>query len=219
MSAMPSPIQADFPSGSLPIRGPIEQSALNSGDLDDDPFAGVSEHQLRASRRRPSSFFGLLIVFCAGVAITVAWYSFGAAVREAIAGMSPQLAWVAPPASATGQPLVDPAAPAAPAIDQQLSAALPDIDAVRQNVDRIATSQDKIIKSIDQLSAGQEQLTKEIAKLQAVEQYILYKNSEPPAVATRSAPAAAPAVPRRPAAPLPLNPATAPAAQATPAPR
>jgi hypothetical protein len=46
-------------------------------------------------------------------------------------------------------------------------------DAVQQNVDRIATAQEKIIRSIDQL-------TKEIAKLQAVEQYILYKQSEPP---------------------------------------
>lgn len=86
---------------------------------------------------------------------------------------------------------------------------MPDIDAVRQNVDRIATLQDKIVKSIDQLSAGQELLTKEIAKLQAVEQYILYKNSEPPAMTTRSAPtAAAPA--RRPMVPLPLTPSTPP---------
>jgi hypothetical protein len=145
--------------------------------------------------------------------MTVAWYSFGGPVREAIAGMSPQLAWVAPQSASAPQPLVDPAAPAAPSIDQQFSAALPDIDAVRQNVDRIAVTQDKIIKSIDLLSAGQEQLTKEIAKLQAVEQYILYKNSEPP-TQTRSAPAAAPPAARRPAAPLPLTPS--PGAQAAP---
>jgi len=44
-------------------------------------------------------------------------------------------------------------------------------------------------RSIDQLAAGQEQMTCEITKLQAVEQYVLYKNSEPP---PRPAPAPVP---------------------------
>jgi hypothetical protein len=34
-------------------------------------------------------------------------------------------------------------------------------------------------RSVDQLAAGQEQMTRQITKLQAVEQYVLYKNSEP----------------------------------------
>jgi hypothetical protein len=212
MSAMSSTIQEDFPAGSLPIRGP---STLNSGDLEDDPFAGASEHQLEPAVRRKSSSLALLIMFCVGVAVTVAWYTFGDPAREAIAGMSPQLAWMAPQQPAPVAPAADPASPAVPTIDQQLSAALPDIDAVRQNVDRIATAQDKIIKSIDQLSAGQEQLTKEIAKLHLIEQYILYKNSEPAATTARSAPAAAPA--RKPAAPLPITPGTAPVSQGAPA--
>jgi hypothetical protein len=212
MSAMPSPIEADYPSGSLPIRGSLESTELNPGDLEDDPFATRTEQrQERNVGRRSSSPLGLLIMFCVGVGVTVAWYSFGSPVREAIAGMSPQLAWVA---SQPAAQLASDPAPAAPSIDQQLSAASLDIDAVRLNVDRIATAQDKIIRSIDQLAAGQEQLTKEIAKLQAVEQYILYKNSEPPA--TRSAPAPAIAPVRKPAAPLPLAPA-APAPPAAPA--
>lgn len=213
MSAMPSTIQADFPAGSLPIRGTLDSSTLNPADLEDDPFA-VERHPERVVERKGSSITSLLIMFCCGVALTVAWYSFGNPIREAIAGMSPQLAWMAPQPASASQPLADPAAPPAPTVDQQLSAALPDIDAVRQNVDRIAVTQDKIVKSIDLLTAGQEQLTKEIAKLQAVEQYILYKNSEPPPAQTRSAPAAAPV--RRPTAPLPLNPATSSGAQATP---
>jgi hypothetical protein len=204
MSAMPSPIQADF-TGSLPIRGAVD---ANHSDLEDDPFSAAGErHPERAHKRKSSSRIGLLITFCFGIAVTVAWYTFGGQAREAIAGMSPQLAWVAPQPAPESQPVADQQpAVAAPSIDQQLSAALPDMDAVRQNVDRIATTQEKIIKSIDQLSAGQELLTKEIAKLQAVEQYILYKNSEPPA--TRAAPAPAPAAVRsRPTAPLPLTPA------------
>lgn len=94
MSAMPSTIEADFPAGSLPIRGP---STLNSG-LEDDPFAGMGEHQPeRIVRRKSSSLASLLIMFCFGVVATVAWYTFGGPVREALAGMSPQLAWMAPP--------------------------------------------------------------------------------------------------------------------------
>jgi hypothetical protein len=140
MSAMPSPIQ-DYPTGSLPIRGPLDSSALNPGDLDDDPFASHSEQRLeRNVGRRSSSFLGLLITFCVGVGITVGWYSFGGPVREAIAGMSPQLAWMAPQPAPAAQLASDPATPAAPSVDQQLSAASLDIDAVRVNVDRIATS-------------------------------------------------------------------------------
>jgi hypothetical protein len=206
MSAMPSPIQ-DFPAG-LPIRGQMD-STLNHGDLEDDPFSGAEHPHERPARRGMSSIVGL-VMFLIGVAATAAWYSFGGPVREAIAGVSPQLAWMAPQPAPSAAPAADAAAaPAAPSVD--VSAALPDLDAVKQNVDRIAVAQDKIIRSIDQLSAGQEQLTKEIAKLQAVEQYILYKNSEPPA--NRSAPAPV-AAPRRPSAPMPVTP---PAVQQTPA--
>ena len=215
MSAMPSPVQADFPGGSLPLRGPMESSTLNPGDLEDDPYAGAGEHQaVRATKKRRSgSTLRTLITFCLGVGGTVAWYSFGDPLRETIANASPQLAWIAPQSAA--QPASDSTTPAAPSLDQQLiSAASVDIDAVRQNVDRIAASQEQIIRSIGQLTTGQELLTKEITKLQAVEQYILYKNSEPPP--TRSA-SPAPAPVRRPAAPLPLTPAPAPqASQAAP---
>src|SRR5215471_15049923 len=116
MSAMPSPVQADFPAGSLPIRGQLDSSTLNPADLEDDPFAS-QHHMDRAVRRKSSSFFSLLVMFCAGIALTVAWYSFGSPIREAIAGMSPQLAWVAPQPAPTAQPLADSAAPAAPTID------------------------------------------------------------------------------------------------------
>ncbi len=49
-----------------------------------------------------------------------------------------------------------------------------------RSIDRIAASQEQIARSVDQLTAGQERMTREITKLQAVEQYVLYKNSEPP---------------------------------------
>ncbi len=49
-----------------------------------------------------------------------------------------------------------------------------DLDAVRQRVDRITASQEQMTRNVDQL-------TREITKLQAIAQYILHKNSEPPA--------------------------------------
>jgi hypothetical protein len=213
MSAMPSPTQADFSAGSLPIKPPpLETSTLradlHAADLDDGRLP--DEHPPQPVRRHSLGIVSLLITFCCGIALTVAWYSYGGPVREAIAGMSPDLAWISPPPAAIAPAVADPAAPAAPTLDQQLNAASLDLDAVRQNVDRVATSQDQIKRSVDQLSAGQEQLTKEIAKLQSVLQYLVYKNSEPPATrAPAPSPAATAAPPRRPAAPLPLTPAPA----------
>jgi hypothetical protein len=58
-----------------------------------------------------------------------------------------------------------------------------------RSIDRVATSQEQLVRSVDRLTAGQEQMTREITKLQEIEQYILYKNSEPP---PRPAPAQVP---------------------------
>jgi hypothetical protein len=78
-----------------------------------------------------------------------------------------------------------------------------------RGADRIANSiganQEQIARSVDQLTAGQEQMTREITKLQAVEQYVLYKNADPP-----PRPAAAQVlkpVPRPSQAPIALSPA------------
>jgi hypothetical protein len=198
MNAMPSPVQTEFPA----------DESMDPGDLVHDSFpAPAGQRYPEPVRRRSSSRIALLTTFFIGVAVTVAWYSFGGPVREAIAGMSPQLAWVAPQPAPAAVAAPD---PAAPSLDQQLSAASQDIDAVRQNVDRIAAAQQEIVRSIGQLTAGQEQMTKEITKLQAVEQYILYKNSEPPA--TRAA-GPAPAAAHRPVgAPTPVTPPAAPPA-------
>jgi hypothetical protein len=205
MSAMPSPTQSEFSEGSLPVKPSVEVP-VRPADLKNDRLArGRPSRAKRAS----SALARFLITFCVGVAATLAWQSYGDAAREMIANASPQLGWLAPQAAPVGQNAPDAqAAPAVASPDQQLlNPASLDLDAVRQSVDRIAASQDQITRSVDQLAAGQEQLTREIAKLQAIEQYILYKNSEPVA---RTAPAPGPAP--APAAPKPVQrPAQAPA--------
>jgi uncharacterized phage infection (PIP) family protein YhgE len=50
-----------------------------------------------------------------------------------------------------------------------------------RTVGQLTTGQEQLTRTVGQFAVGQEQLTREITKLQAIEQYILYKNSEPPA--------------------------------------
>jgi hypothetical protein len=125
------------------------------------------------------SFRLFLIMFCSGVAATLAWQSYGDAARGIIASSYPQLGWLAPR-------MIGLAAQAAPSRDQQMSL---DLDAMRQNVDRIAINQEqmthnvdkltagqeRMTHNVDQLAAGQERMTREISKLQMVEQ-----QSKPP---------------------------------------
>ena len=204
MSAMPSPAQSEFSEGSLTVKPSADVPTIHPADLKND--RSPSGRQSFA-KRVPLALARFLITFCFGAGAALAWQSYGDTAREMIANASPQLAWLAPAAAPVAQDPADPvapaepAAPAGPSSDQhQLSPVSLDLDAVRQSVDRIATNQEQISRTIGQLVAGQEQMTREIANLRAMEQYILYKNSEPP---SRPAPAPAP----RPAARPPQTPA------------
>jgi hypothetical protein len=149
---------------------------------------------VRRAARRVTRF---LIVFCIGVATTLAWQSYGDMARAMIANSSPQLGWLAPeaaPVTQTAPDMAARAAPAAPSADvQQLKELSLGLDAVRQSVDQLA----------GQVAAGQRQMAGDIAKLQA-------EISPPPqraAAAAAAAPAAAPArkpVPPTQAPPLSL---------------
>jgi hypothetical protein len=170
MSAMLSPTQSKFFADSLLVKPSVEAPAVRPADLKNDqlPTRRPSLGKLDPlSRLDPLAFARYLIMFFIGVTATLAWQSYGDAARETTA-------------------------PAASSPDQQQLISF-NLDAVRQSLDQIATSiatnQDRMTRSVDRLTAGQEQMTREITKLQAVEQYVRYKNSEPP---PRPAPAAAP---------------------------
>ena len=191
MSAMPSPAQSEFSEGSLPVKPSVEAPAIRPADLQNDRSP---KRRQSLGMRVPLAITRFLITFCVGVAATLAWQSYGDAAREMIANSSPQLGWLAPQAASVERSVPDaitPAASAAAAADpQQFNPVSVDLDAVRQSVDRIVAGQEQITRTVDQLAAGQEQMAREINKLQAIEQYMLYKNSEPP---TRPAAAPAPA--------------------------
>src|SRR6266446_1483723 len=79
-----------------------------------------------------------LITFCIGVAVTLAWQSYGDAAREMIASSSPQLGWLAPQ-DAVAQTAPATIAPTASSPDpQELKAVSVDLAEVRQRVDQLA---------------------------------------------------------------------------------
>lgn len=92
---------------------------------------------MRSSRvkRALLALAGLLIAFGIGIAATLGWQSHGKTVRGMIADLSPQLAWLAPPAA----PVADAAPTAsASASPDQLTAISRSLAAVRQSVDKLA---------------------------------------------------------------------------------
>jgi hypothetical protein len=197
MSVMPSPAQSEFSEGSLPVKPSVEAPVIRPADLKNDRSP---KRRQSLGARVPLAIARFLITFCVGVATTLAWQSYSDAAREMIANSVPQLGWLAPQAAPVERSVPDAIAPAASSMSaadpQQLNPVSPDFDAVRQSVDRIAAGQEQITRTVDQLAAGQEQMAREINKLQAIEQYMLYKNSEPPPrPAAAPAPAAKP-VPR-----------------------
>jgi hypothetical protein len=186
MSATPSLTQSDFSAGSLPVTLLVEAPAVCTADLKND---GSTSRRASLGKRTLLAFARLVITVCISVAATLAWLSYGDAAKQIIANSSLQLGWLAPQAASVAQntpDMIAPAVPPTPSPDQQrLNAMSLDLDAVRQSVDRIGSNQEQLMRSVDQFAATQERMIREITKLQAVEQYVLYKNSEPP---PRSAP-------------------------------
>src|SRR5258707_5608888 len=155
-----------------------------------------SSHTMMASFANPTEGgevpMRLLITFCIGVAVALAWQSYGDAAREMIANSSPQLSWLAPQTAVARTASDTIAATTSSPGPQELKAVSANLAAVRQKVDQLAA----------QVVAGQEQMTRDFTtKLHASEQDILYKISVPPSQSA-AAPVGKPASP-----PLPLTPA------------
>ena len=140
-----------------------------------------------------------LVIFCIGVAATLAWQSYGDAARVVIANSSPQLDWVAPqvaPVAQTAPDKVVQAVPAAPSLDpQQLKEVALGLSAVRQSVDQLAA----------QFAAGHQQMAGDIAKLQAEISEISAPPPRPAAAPARKPVPLAPAVTVAHAASLPAG--------------
>ena len=146
-------------------------------DATTSPSLDAIIKQPSLARRASRGIARFLVVFCSGVAATLAWQLYGDAARAMIANSSPQLGWLAPQTA--------PVAQAAPEVMAPASAASPDLQplalglaSVRQSVDQLAA----------QLADAQRQMGGDIAKLQAEEQKILHKlSAAPPRPATEPA--------------------------------
>jgi hypothetical protein len=121
-------------------------------------------------KRASHSLARFLIVFCTGVAATLAWQSYGDAAREMIANSSPELSWLAPRAAPVAQSASDMPAPAASAI--------PSLE--QQQLKEMSLAFATVRQSVDQLAANQQQMADGIAKLAADQQQLLLKVSAPP---------------------------------------
>jgi hypothetical protein len=142
--------------GLLPVKAPDEPPPVRPATLENDRPERRPSLRKRASR----ALFRFLIVFCVGVATTLAWQSYSDVARQTIANSYPQLRWLAPQAEPIAQKAPEAIALVAPAFDHQLNAISLNIDAVRQSIDRIAAGQEQIARSLDQITSGQEQTTR-----------------------------------------------------------
>ncbi len=137
-----------------------------------------------------------LIMFCGGIATTLAWQSYGDAARQVIAKSYPQLGWFAPraaPIAYSARDTIGLAAQAAPSPDQRLNAISLDLDTMRQNVDRIAITQERITRNVDQLTAGQERMTRNVEQLAASQERITREISKRHAIEQQIKPPPRPA--------------------------
>jgi hypothetical protein len=163
MNTTTSSAQSEF-APSLLVKPSAEAPAARPASLKNGK---APAKRARLGMLAPLTFARDLITLLLGIAATLAWQSYGDAARHMIASATSSL---------DQQPIN--------AIQQPINAISFDLNAMRQSIDglaaAIATNQDQIMRSVDQLAASQEQMTREIAKVQAVEQYVLYKNSDPP---------------------------------------
>ena len=156
-----------------------------SADLSTRPSRDAMIKRPSLGKRASRSLTRFLIIFCFGVAATLAWQSYGDAARGMIANTYPQLSWLAPQATPLAQPASDTPAPAPSAIPS------PEQQQIKEMSLAFATMR----QSMDQLAASQQQIADRIAKLAADQQELLHKISVPP-------PRPAPAPARK---PLPLQ--------------
>ena len=104
--------------------------------------ADLRSKQPSLAKRASRGLARFLIIFCIGVAATLAWQSYGNAARNMIASSSPQLAWLVPSPSASPE--------------RQL-------EAMRQRVDQLAASQRQMAGDIAKLLADQQELLQKIS--------------------------------------------------------
>jgi len=198
LSLKPAPSLGRVASDSRPTEPNVARPFPDWVEEEPSPAERSSDANIRQAvlKRKQPSLRGRaarsLIIFCIGVAATLAWQSYGDATREMIATSYPQLGWLAPQtAAAESTPeITAPTAPATGLDSPELRSILVNLGAVRQSVDELAA----------QFAASQQQMANDIAKLNAAEQDIFNKISSAPPLRPAVAPVRKP-VPAAPQSP------------------
>jgi hypothetical protein len=167
MGAISSAVQSELSKSSLPVkRQLVEKLAIDPANLKNDQFESARP---RLGKRVRLSLAA--IMFCIGVAATLAWQSRGDVARNAIASAFPQLGWLASQAAPVTQNTPDifvPTASSTPSPDQQQFTAMPlDLDGMRLSVDQIAAGQGQMTRSVGQIAASQEQMAQMVNQFAA----------------------------------------------------
>jgi hypothetical protein len=218
---------SDFSAGPR-VTEPSLDATVRPADLINDPLP-IDRPPL--GRRTSRNLARFLLTACIGVAATLAWQSYGGAVRLMIASSAPQLSWslslpaMNPPSGREiaveqpSPPAVQASAPQA-ASAQEGAVATTASEAVASTAPTAPSPEllqletmlhdlAAVRQSVEQLAAGQEQMARDIAKLQTAGQDIRRRISAlPPAAATTARKPVPPPqpVPQSSAAPLPPAP-------------
>jgi hypothetical protein len=195
----------DFSAGPR-LTGPSLDPTLRRGDVNNDPLPTD-----RPSRgRRPSrGLTRFLMAACVGIAITLAWQSYGGTAKQMIANLAPQLYWLWwPPATnppseiaiEQSSPLaVQASAPQAPSAQAKAvvstasettisTAPTAPSRELRQQFETMEQELAAVRQSVEQLAAGQEQLARDIAKLHTAGQDMRRRTAFPPVATTARKP-------------------------------
>jgi hypothetical protein len=144
----------------LPERGSAEAKTRQPDITNKQPAIGS---------RRSRGISRSVVMFCMGIAATLAWQSYGDMAKELIANCVPPLGWLAPQAVAQVRGAPEMVAPSAASFDspglEQLKAISFGLAALRQSVDQLTA----------QFAGTQQQMANDIAKLQSAEREILLK--------------------------------------------
>jgi hypothetical protein len=149
---------------SLRFKPSVEAPAIRLAYLKNDHLpsvrSSVGNLDLLGSLGRldPLVFARYLITFSIGLAVALAWQSYGDATREAAV-----LKAISLDREAMRQ-----------SIDRIAASVATTQEQMTRRIERI------VERSTDRLAAGQEQATREISDLQTFEQYVLGRNSTPP---------------------------------------
>jgi len=144
--------------------------------LDGETSDRVRAIESRTKRRSSRGFVRFLLAICIGAAATLAWQSYGEAVKQMFAAKAPELGWSpetkqmianwveqfgwakppqAAPVAQTAPAAVAPSVPVAPSIDPaEVHQIAMDIAALRQTVAQITAGQDQMARKIDRLQAA-----------------------------------------------------------------